>query len=77
MRNIDNLLQTVYDETGVMGDIQITFDPVEDRWRCRIQEEGMVWLDDAGERYLSASDHDLDSAMRALDQLCAGCGAAR
>ena len=71
MQNIDNLIQNVYDETGVWGEIRITFDMAEDRWRCRIMEAGLVWLDDAGERYLSASHYDLESAMRELDQLCA------
>ena len=73
MRNIDNLLHTVYDEIEVMGEIRISFNSVEDRWWCRIVgARDMVWLDASGERYLSASDHDLDSAMRELDKLCAG-----
>ena len=71
MRNIDNLLQTVYDETGVMGEIQITFDPVEGEWHCRIVEDRMVWLDAAGEQYLFTRDFDLETAMQRLDQLCA------
>jgi hypothetical protein len=71
MRNIDNLIQNVYDETGVMGEIQITFDPVEGEWHCRIVEDRMVWLDDAGERYLFTRDFDLATAMQRLDQLCA------
>lgn len=77
MRNIDNLIQTVYDETGIMGEIQITFDPVEGEWHCRIVEDRMVWLDADGERYLFTRDFDLESAMQRLDQLCARHAAAR
>ncbi len=71
MQNIDNLIQNVCDETGVLAELKISFDPVEGEWVCRIQEDGYDWLDDAGERYLVSRDFDLQTAMSKLNQLCA------
>jgi hypothetical protein len=71
MQNIDNLIQNVYDETGELAEIKISFDPVEGLWTCRVQEAGYDWLDDAGERYLVSRDFDLQTAMDCLNQLCA------
>ena len=71
MKNIDNLIQNVYDETGELAEIKISFDPVEGLWVCRIQENGYDWLDDAGERYLVSRDFDLGTALEGLNQLCA------
>lgn len=71
MQNIDNLIQNVYDETGILGELKVKFDPLEGEWICRIQEAGSDWLDDAGERYLVRRDFDLQTAMSKLNQLCA------
>jgi len=71
MQNIDNLIQTVYDETGELAELKVSFDPLEGLWICRVQENGYDWLDDAGERYLVARDFDLETAMTKLNQLCA------
>ena len=71
MQNIDNLIQNVYDETGELAELKISFDPAEGLWTCRVQENGYDWLDDAGERYLVSRDFDLGTALEGLNQLCA------
>jgi len=71
VQNIDNLIQNVYDETGELAEIKISFDPISGLWCCRVQEAGYDWLDDTGERYLVSRDFDLQTAMSNLNQLCA------
>lgn len=71
MQNIDNLIQTVYDETGILGDITVSFDRCLLVWTCSVGEQASVWLADDGDRYLSSTDSRLQTAMAGLNQLCA------
>ena len=71
MQNLDRLIRTVYDETGILGDITVSFDRCLLVWTCSVGEQGSVWLATDGDRYLSYTDTDLMDAWLGLDQLCA------
>lgn len=50
MRYIQQVIETVTDETGIAPKIEITF--CEDGWRARVCEDGVTLLCSAGERFL-------------------------
>ena len=68
MQSLQQLIKTLFDESGVSPSIEITF--TKNGWLASLVSDDMTLLCPAGEFFLSSGGHDTpDSALAALDRI--------
>ena len=68
MKSIQQLIETVFDETSIAPELHITL--TEAGWCAKIVDEGMVLLCAAGEYFLVASGYEtVEAALTELDRI--------
>lgn len=70
MKNIFDLMQIVYDETGERPELSVTITENGD-WCAMVTENDYVLLDRQGELYLKCIADTAEEALEALNEKCA------
>ena len=67
MKNINQLIETVYDETGLGASLVVNRN--DDGWTASIAEDGHILLCPAGELWLVSNGHEsADEAVMAIEE---------
>lgn len=69
MKHINQLIETVYDETGIQG-IALVISRNDDGWTARVVEDGHTLLCSAGEQFLiSNGNATMEAAIESVDEI--------